>query len=105
MSLPIETGPLAIGIPMTLVSFDGTETQTRGTIARLPQSADQLMGAFSRSGWNAWVPALPPDAAAQTAILRYVAKGATVQHRILDRENSGAALNGTVTRLQLVDPH
>ena len=35
----------------------GGEHETRGRVARLKQTAAQVKGSFSRSGWQAWIPA------------------------------------------------
>ena len=44
---------------LILELFGGGTHEARGRVARLPQSAGQVTGAFSKSGWQAWIPTPP----------------------------------------------
>lgn len=41
---------------LILQLFGGGTHEARGVVARLPQTGAQVTGAFSKSGWQAWIP-------------------------------------------------
>ena len=94
-------GDPAVSAPMDLVHHDGTVTSTRGRFAWLPQSEEQLRGAFSTSGPCAWVPT-PANA---SGVSHLIFEGRA--WRVLDEEVVGhvyVAWMGASTRYQLVEP-
>ena len=94
-----EAGPLSSSRPVTLVHYAGARTETRGTFAELDETAAELMGAFSESGPNCWV----PTPANRTEVEFVIIDGVT--WRALDQERLLAGFD--TTRFQLlptIDP-
>ena len=90
-----------LSVPVTLHHYDDTVTRTRGVFRALPQSPAQLMGSFSKSGPNVWVPTPENKERVQNVIVN------GVTWRALDTEqvgNAGAAWLGTSTRYMLIGP-
>ena len=82
-----ETGPLSLSVPITLVTYEGAETVTRGTLSRLPQSEGQLEGTFSKSRRQAFTstPSIDP---ADIEFLKVTnpRTDSTTTYRVYDRE-------------------
>ena len=89
-----------LSAPVTLHHYGGAVTETRGVYRKLPESPAHLMGSFSKSGPNVWVPT-PENAA---PVERVTVNGS--KWRAFDAEQVGslAAWVGTSTRYQLVHP-
>ena len=88
-----------LSVPVELIHYDDTRTQTRGKYRKLRETPAQLEGSFSKSGPNVWVPTPKNTAEVSHAVVN----GAT--WRVLDSEqvgNAGAAWVGTSTRYQLI---
>ena len=108
MSNPVldETGDFALSVPLTLIHYGGSETATRGVIARLPQSEGQLSGAFSESARNAYV-STPTNRTRVRTVRAADAEGTTHDWFVLDSEIMIGALFGSLdqstTRYMLRD--
>ena len=98
-----------LSVPIVLIHYDGSETSTRGTVARYAQSEGQLDGAFSRSARNAFVPSPASDVAVSHVRVTDPGTGVAAVYRALDAEPlAGAlwatgALLGETTRYQLLE--
>ena len=98
-----EVGPLSASRVITVLHYDGTQTPTRGTVARLEQTEGELDGEFSPSGANAWIPTPANIDRAEYLEETNPKTDVTTRWRVLDTEN----LDGpffVVTRYQLVQP-
>ena len=54
----VLTDPDAGAVALTLERFDGTSYPVVGIVTHLAEDVGQLKAAFSRSGFNAWVPSV-----------------------------------------------
>ena len=79
----VLTDPDAGAVAMSLERFDGTSYEVVGIATHLSEDVGQLKAAFSRSGFNAWVPSVdvldPKDVA-------FVVLADGNRHRALDAE-------------------
>ena len=119
MSNPVlsETGPLSPAIPLTLEYFAQSTIapfSTRGTISRLNQSAGQLEGPYSESGWMCYVPTPRDHDQVEFVSATHPRTGQVRKWRVIDTERYGGAWGGSVdtdtTSFQLreeevIDPH
>ena len=98
-----ESGPLSASRVITVLHHDGTQTPTRGTVVRLPQSEGELDGDFSPSGANAWIPTPINTNRAEFLDETNPETSVTTRWRVLDTENEDGPFF-IVTRYELVQP-
>lgn len=88
-------------VDLELVEFGGGVRETRGTMARMKETAAQVRQAFSDGGWQCWVPA--PAFPREVEFVRVKATGETF--RRLDAQALGSSSSGRETwRYTLTDP-
>lgn len=77
-----ETGPLSRGVDVVLHHHGGGQSDARGVVARLPQSAGEVVTAYSDSGLCAWTPTpARPEGVAFVEIVKTSAR-----HRVIHAE-------------------
>ena len=99
-----ETGPLSTSQPLHLAHYGGARTATRGTVARLSQSAADLHSAFARAGHNVWT-STPTNRTEVEYIVLNPVTAKQLTYRVIDAARVIGGYMDTTRYLLQDDPH